>query len=115
MSPAGPENSASNTPMDLTIFVIQPNKSGCGPYLDPGKITNLPEAFGPGPIHRVLRESVQQLVDAALDQKKVFELLRPRQGEGKVIITASFESKMHKIRYEIRIVVHSCFILFIHR
>ena len=96
MSPA--ENSASAAALDLTIFVIQPNKLGCGPYLDPAKVTNLPEAFGPGPLHRVLRESVQQLVDAALDQKKVFELLRPRQGDGKVIITASFESKMHKIR-----------------
>ena len=98
MSPAGQENLALAAPMDLTIFVIQPNKSGCGPFLDPAKITNLPEAFGPGPIHRVLRESVQHLVDSALDQKKVFELLKPRQGEGKVIITASFESKMHKIR-----------------
>ena len=82
----------------MTHAMIQPNKSGCGPFLDPVKITNLPEAFGPGPIHRVLRESVQLLVDSALDQKKVFELLKPRQGEGKVIITATFESKMHKIR-----------------
>ena len=96
MSPA--ENSVSAASHDLTIFVIQPNRSGCGPFLDPAKVTNLPEAFGPGPLHRVLRESVQQLVDAALDQKKVFELLRPRQGDGKVIITASFDNKMHKIR-----------------
>ena len=96
MSPGGQE--VATAPLDLTIFVIQPNKSGCGPFLDPVKITNLPEAFGPGPIHRVLRESVQHLVDAALEQKKVFELLRPRQGEGKVIITASVDGKMHKIR-----------------
>merc|ERR1719282_1251900 len=84
--------------MDLTIFVIQPNKSGCGPFLDPVKVANLPEAFGPGPLHRVLRESVQHLVDAALDQRKIFELLKPNQGDGKVIITASFEDKMHKLR-----------------
>lgn len=87
-----------SSPPELTIFVIPPGKSGCGPYLDPVKVSNLPEAFGPGFMHRVLRESVQHLVDAALDQKKIFELLRPHQGEGRVIITSSFEDKMHKIR-----------------
>merc|ERR1712130_1088745 len=66
-----------SSPPELTIFVIPPGKSGCGPYLDPVKVSNLPEAFGPGLMHRVLRESVQHLVDAALDQKKIFDLLRP--------------------------------------
>ena len=66
--------------------------------MDPRKIANLPEAFGPGPIHKVLRESVQNLGDSALDQKNFFNLLRPRQGDGKVIIIASFEDKMHKVR-----------------
>ena len=51
------ENSASAASLDLTIFVIQPNRSECGPYLDPAKVTNLPEAFGPGSLHQVLRES----------------------------------------------------------
>ena len=41
---------------------------------------------------------MQQLVDAARDQRKMFELLKPKQGDGKVIITASFDDKMHKIR-----------------
>jgi len=39
---------------------------------------------------------VQRLVDSALDQKEIFGLLR--QGEGKVIITASFEDKMQTVR-----------------
>ena len=44
----------------------------------------------------MVRESVQHLVDASLDQKEVFGLLR--QGDGRVIITASFEDKMQSIR-----------------
>ena len=92
----GSSETSNQVSSDLTIFVMQPTKTG--PYLDPVKVLNLPEAFGPGPLHRVLRESVQHLVDAALDQRKIFELLKPVQGEGKVIITASFEDKMHKLR-----------------
>jgi len=91
------DSSSNSTPL-VTIFVSQPPKSGCGPYLDAEKITNLPEAFGPGPIRKVLRESVQNLVDAAVNQKEFFRLLRPRQGDSNVIICASFENKMQKIR-----------------
>merc|ERR1712080_302632 len=52
--------------------------------------------MGPGSINRVLRKAVQELVDASLDQKQVFGLLR--QGDGKVIITASFEEITQTIR-----------------
>ncbi|RZF46271.1 hypothetical protein LSTR_LSTR015188 [Laodelphax striatellus] len=68
----------------------------CGPYLDPRKVCQLPMQFGPGAISRVLRESVQSLVDAALDQKQIFGMLR--QGDGKVIITASFDGKSVTVR-----------------
>ena len=68
-----------------------------GPFLDPKKIQGLPSSFGPGPLNRVLRQSVQQLVDASLDQKEMFGLLR--QGDGKIIITACFEDKMQTVRY----------------
>ena len=91
------DTSPATPPAEVTIFVKQP-KSGCGPYLDPAKISNLPEAFGPGPLHRVLRESVQHLVDASLDQRKLFTALKTREADGKVIITASFDDKMHKLR-----------------
>ena len=99
----------------MTIFVIPPQSGLSGPLLDSNKVANLPEAFGPGPMHRVLRESVsikyvlllsyidtssqvQHLVDAALDQRTVFECLKTKQGDGKVIITANFQDKMHKLR-----------------
>ena len=42
------------------------------------------------------RESVQQLVDCAREQRHVFGLLR--QGEGRVIITANVEDKMQTVR-----------------
>lgn len=57
----------------------------CGPYLDSRKVSELPTQFGPGTINRVMRESIQSLVDCALDQKQIFGMLR--QGDGKVIIT----------------------------
>ena len=67
-----------------------------GPFLNPKKVERLPSQFGPGPLHRIVRESVQHLVDASFDQREVFGLLR--QGDGKVIITASFEEKMQTVR-----------------
>lgn len=62
----------------------------CGPYLDSRKVSELPTQFGPGTINRVMRESIQSLVDCALDQKQIFGMLR--QGDGKVIITGIFAS-----------------------
>ena len=39
---------------------------------------------------------MQRLVDVSLDQKAVFGMLR--QGEGRVIITASFEDEIQRVR-----------------
>ena len=93
-----PDPPGSSGPAEVTIFVIPPQSGQAGPLLDSSKVSNMPEAFGPGPLHRVLREAVQHLVDAAIDQRTVFECLKSRQGDGKVIITASFQEKMHKLR-----------------
>ncbi|GLG97588.1 Polycomb protein SCMH1 [Gryllus bimaculatus] len=68
----------------------------CGPYLDPRKVSELPMVYSAKSINRLVRECVQALVDAALDQKQIFGLLR--QGEGRVIITASFDSKSVDVR-----------------
>ena len=56
----------------------------------------MPPKFGPGMLHRVVRESVQKLVDVSLDQGAVFGMLRV--GEGRVIVTASYEDKIKKAR-----------------
>ena len=56
----------------------------CGPYLDNSRVGELPLQFGPGSLNRVVRESIQALVDAAPDPRTVTSLLP--QGTGKVII-----------------------------
>lgn len=61
------------------------SECNCGPFLDPKKMSQIPLTFGPGTIKRVLRESIQHLVDASHDQKQVTSMLK--QGDGKVIIT----------------------------
>jgi len=95
-SPQKSNDSPTQAPANVTIFVSHPSSEACGPFLDHAKVSRLPEAFGPGPIHRVLRESVQQLVDCGKEQGQVFGLLR--QGEGRVIITANIEDKMQTVR-----------------
>lgn len=56
----------------------------CGPYLDAGRVADLPVQFGPGSLNRVVRESVQALVDVASDPQSVAQMLP--KGSGKVII-----------------------------
>ena len=70
--------------------------STLGPFLDRKKVHDMPEKFGPGPISKVVRESVQRIVDSSLNQKEVFGLLRT--GDSRVIIAASFEDKMPTVR-----------------
>jgi hypothetical protein len=71
--------SATTTkPSTTTHITIKVNKNkkiagNIGPFLNPKKVERLPSQFGPGPIKSVVRESVQNLVDASLDQKEVTE------------------------------------------
>ncbi|KAK4303473.1 hypothetical protein Pmani_024511 [Petrolisthes manimaculis] len=69
----------------------------CGPYLDPSHVGDLPLQFGPGSLNRVVRESVQALVDSAPDPHTVTALLPI--GHGKVIIktTEEGETKTHRL------------------
>jgi Protein of unknown function (DUF3588). len=69
----------------IAVCIFVNHGCSCGPYLDPRKVANLPMVFNGKRISRVLKECVQSLVDAALDQKQIFGLLR--QGEGRVVIT----------------------------
>ena len=57
----------------ITIVVnkIKSASSSLGPFLDPKKVQELPQRFGPGSINRVLRRAVQELVDSSIDQKQV--------------------------------------------
>ncbi|XP_042875439.1 polycomb protein Scm-like isoform X2 [Penaeus japonicus] len=70
--------------LSASVVVYVNHGCTCGPYLDSGRVSELPVQFGPGSLNRVVRESVQALVDAAPDPRAVTSLL-PR-GNGKVII-----------------------------
>ncbi|XP_071540645.1 polycomb protein SCMH1-like isoform X1 [Panulirus ornatus] len=69
----------------------------CGPYLDSSRVGELPLQFGPGSLNRVVRESVQALVDAAPDPRAVTVLLP--HGNGKVFIktTVDGEAETHRL------------------
>ena len=67
----------------------------CGPYLDSGRVAQLPERFGPGNLNRVLRECVQACVDAAQRPVKVLGLLTT--GDGKVHITGEIRERERSV------------------
>ncbi|PSN34377.1 Polycomb protein SCMH1 [Blattella germanica] len=90
------EPDTSTTQKQAAECIYVNHGCSCGPYLDPRKIANFPLVFSGKSINRVLRECVQAIVDAALDQKQIIGLLR--QGEGKVVITLSFDGKSTPVR-----------------
>lgn len=72
----------------FSVCIFVNHACNCGPYLDPRKVAELPTVYSGNCVNRVLQESVQSLVDAALDRKQIFGILR--QGEGKVVINGRF-------------------------
>ncbi|XP_063491062.1 sex comb on midleg-like protein 2 isoform X4 [Symphalangus syndactylus] len=82
----------------MSTVCVYVNKHGnFGPHLDPKRIQQLPDHFGPGPVNVVLRRIVQACVDCALETKTVFGYLKPDNRGGEVI-TASFDGEIHSIR-----------------
>ncbi|XP_050691499.1 polycomb protein SCMH1-like isoform X2 [Eriocheir sinensis] len=75
--------------LSASVVVYVNHGCTCGPYLDSSRVGELPLQFGPGSLNRVVRESIQALVDAAPDTRTVTSLLP--QGTGKVIIKTSVE------------------------
>lgn len=70
----------------VTAIIYVRSSCDCGPHLDPIKIKQLLSPVGPGLLNRVLRDTVQGLVDSALQTKQTFSILRNRQGDGDVVI-----------------------------
>ncbi|XP_064081606.1 polycomb protein SCMH1-like isoform X2 [Macrobrachium nipponense] len=83
--------------LNASVVVHVNHGCTCGPYLDAGRVAELPLQFGPGSLNRVVRESVQALIDAAPDPRAVSALLP--QGNGKVIIkvTVDGETETHRL------------------
>ncbi|XP_068222661.1 polycomb protein Scm isoform X2 [Palaemon carinicauda] len=83
--------------LNASVVVHVNHGCTCGPYLDAGRVAELPLQFGPGSLNRVVRESIQALIDAAPDPRAVSALLP--QGNGKVIIkvTVDGETETHRM------------------
>ncbi|KAM5221407.1 sex comb on midleg-like protein 2 [Ctenodactylus gundi] len=82
----------------MSTVCVYVNKHGnTGPYLDPKRIQQLPDHFGPGPVNVVLRRTVQACVDCAFHAQSVFGFLKPDNRGGEVI-TASFDGETHSIQ-----------------
>uniref|UniRef100_A0A1B6EGN3 SAM domain-containing protein n=1 Tax=Clastoptera arizonana TaxID=38151 RepID=A0A1B6EGN3_9HEMI len=93
----GTDPVSSSTQKKITTVTVFVNSSCMhGPYLDYSKVSQLPTQFGPGTLNRVLRDCVQSLVDSAIDQKQIINMLR--QGESKVMISASVNGKTTTVR-----------------
>ncbi|XP_075814203.1 sex comb on midleg-like protein 2 isoform X4 [Microtus pennsylvanicus] len=91
-SPVGPSKIVMST---VCVYI---NKHGdCGPYLNPQKVQQLPDHFGPGPVNVILRRIVQACVDCAIDSKTVFLFIKPDNRGGEVI-TAFFDEKVHSVQ-----------------
>ena len=57
-----------------------------GPNLDVTKIKLLPRVVGPSLLSRALQDTIQSVIDIALDTKNAFRLLRSRQGDGDGVV-----------------------------
>ena len=69
----------------LLVIYINP-QCNCGPHLQRDKIKQLPRSFGPGTLSQVLGAVVQSLIDASLQTKQTFSILRTRQGDGETVV-----------------------------
>lgn len=70
----------------VTIYVN--HNCSCGILLNPKKIEQLPNQFGPGPYQKVLREVIQSCVDCAKHEKQVYNFIQ--DGNGKIVITGTY-------------------------
>uniref|UniRef100_A0A3B3QDS8 Scm polycomb group protein homolog 1 n=1 Tax=Paramormyrops kingsleyae TaxID=1676925 RepID=A0A3B3QDS8_9TELE len=101
-----PEPDTSSVPLDNATIpsaalqaptvCVYLNKYGkTGPHLDPWRVQNLPDHFGPGRASSVLQQCVQACIDCAHNQTSVFACLKP--GHGGEVISAYFEQQHHTL------------------
>ncbi|XP_018580658.1 polycomb protein SCMH1 isoform X1 [Scleropages formosus] len=101
-----PEPDTSSVPLDNATIpsaalqaptvCVYLNKFGkTGPHLDPRRVQQLPDHFGPGRASSVLQQCVQACVDCAYNQGAVFVCLKP--GHGGEVISAYFDQQHHTL------------------
>ncbi|KAJ8387052.1 hypothetical protein AAFF_G00161060 [Aldrovandia affinis] len=83
-----------NAALQAPTVCVYLNKYGkAGPHLDPRRVQQLPDHFGPGRASSVLQQCVQACVDCAHNQSIVFSCLKP--GHGGEVISAYFDQQHH--------------------
>lgn len=101
-----PEPDTSTVPLDNatipnaalqapTVCVYLNKYCKVGPHLDPRRLQQLPDHFGPGRACSVLQQCVQACVDCAHNQSTVFSCLKP--GHGGEVISAYFDQQHHTL------------------
>lgn len=58
----------------------------CGPFMDSSKLFELPKQLGPGLVQKVLKDTIQHLVNTAHDIQSVTTLMK-KQGDSTCTIT----------------------------
>ncbi|CAO2623027.1 Sex comb on midleg-like protein 2 [Lemmus lemmus] len=98
MSSSSSKTSVGPSEIVMSTVCVYINKHGdCGPYLNPQKVQQLPDHYGPGPVNVILRQTVQACVDCAIDSKTVFSFIKPDDRGGE-LITAFFDEKVHSVQ-----------------
>ncbi|XP_029390132.1 sex comb on midleg-like protein 2 [Mus pahari] len=98
LSSSSDKNSAGPSKIPMSTVCVYINKHGdCGPFLDPQKVQQLPNHFGPGPVNVILQRTVQACVDCAFQTKDVFLFLKS-DNRGGEMITAFFDGKVHTVQ-----------------
>uniref|UniRef100_A0A1I8EBS8 SAM domain-containing protein n=1 Tax=Wuchereria bancrofti TaxID=6293 RepID=A0A1I8EBS8_WUCBA len=86
-SPDGVQNILAAPDIVLSTTDVQPEVQKmivylnrgcrCAPILNASLVRKLPEKFGPGTVHHILRETIQQIVNCAVDPSFVFKKIDP--------------------------------------
>uniref|UniRef100_A0A158Q7I9 SLED domain-containing protein n=1 Tax=Elaeophora elaphi TaxID=1147741 RepID=A0A158Q7I9_9BILA len=103
-SPDGVQNAFATPDIVLSTTDVQPEVHKmivylnrgcrCAPTLNALLVRKLPEKFGPGTLHHILRETVQQIVNCAVDPSFVFKKVDP--GTPRILsITAEIDDVTH--------------------
>lgn len=68
----------------ISVFINHECK--CGPFMDSSKLFELPKQLGPGLVQKVLKDTIQHLVNTAHDIQSVTTLMK-KQGDSTCTIT----------------------------
>lgn len=81
----------------------------CGPFMDSSKLFELPKQLGPGLVQKVLKDTIQHLVNTAHDIQSVTTLMK-KQGDSTCTITGKYICKLHYLNFKIHLYKSSYYI-----